>query len=398
MRIFFSLLFIIGLHGIGFSQDKLGYSFDPDPDSLSGEAIAIEEKRAWAAGFTQMINKMGDPSIGSFFWSDKTINLDPSKQKKNFVLNTTLQPIVGIGGKRWYIRNYVHTFQIVPIVSIRIFQNDSAFGDHSLPVRTPGFTARLNYYFSHARLWNDSSRHRIYFGISGFHFSNGQDGYEYINDITANDSIVNTYSGNFSEPANLEFMMGGMKKKTKLIRSSEAREKIRSPRRLQFSDRNSFYYWKAAFEYHPKFSTSPKFARYNLYGRKRLNLQFGYIFNPSSRHVAYSKNAGKWIPLENKYQSREVRRLVINLSYILDARYNISTFVRENEFASMFNIEKRLNIDFTWYERIGTVSDYAIFMRIGYYGSDPYNIYFRESLFIARIGIAFGNFGYGEKK
>jgi hypothetical protein len=397
MRIFFCLLFVVAFNNIGLSQDKIVSYNEPELDSLSDEAIDIERKHAWAAGFTQIINKMGEPSIGSFFWGDKTINLDPAKQKKNFVVNTTVQPIVGIGGKRWYIKNYVHTFQVQPVLGIRIFQNDSAFQDHSLPVRTPNFSIRLNYYFSHASLWNDSSHCKIYFGLTGFHTSNGQDGYEYVVDVTKNDSVVNTYNGNFSEPANLEFMIGGLKMRPKAI-SSETRNKARSPRRLLFNNLNSFYYWKAAFELHPKFSTAEKFSRYNLYGRKRLNLQFGYIFNPSSKHVTRSRKSDAWIPLEKNYHSREVRRLVINLSYILDGKYNISPFVRQTEFASMFNIEKRLNIDFTWYERIGTVSDYAIFVRLGYYGSDPYNIYFRESIYVARIGLAFGNFAYGEKR
>ncbi len=167
---------------------------------------------------------------------------------------------------------------------------------------------------------------------------------------------------------------------------------------MQYDSKHSFYYWKLAYEYHPRFASSEKFARYHLYGRNRLNMQFGYLFNPASRHVVYSAQKEKWIPIEKNFHRREVRRLVINASYILDTRYNIAKQVTNVELASFFDVTKRLNIEFTWYERIGTISDYAVFMRLGYYGSDPYNIYFQESIFVARVGIAFGNFVYGEKK
>ncbi|HVD99101.1 MAG TPA: hypothetical protein VNB90_12915 [Cytophagaceae bacterium] len=381
-----------------FCQDTNGYIHDPGDDTLSEDEIAIVRKQTWASGFTQTLNKIGDPSIASFFFSDKTFNTNHTLQKKNFVLNTTIQPIVGIGGKRWYIKNYVHTFQVLPSIGIRIFQNDSSFHDHSLPVRTPNFMAKLNYFFSHAKLWNDSSRYKIYFGITGFHYSNGQDGYEFIVGNNGKDSVINTYNGNFSETAVMEFMTGGMRIFNKGLKPSQIKDKATSPRRLQYDSKNSLVYWKLGYEYHPKIFSSDKFQRYNLYGRHRMNLQLGYLINPSSRHVVYSKRRQKWLPIEKDFHNREVRRFVINVNYILDGQYNIAPLVSEQQSAPFLDVAKRMNIDFTWYERIGTVSDYAVFMRVGYYGSDPYNIYFRESIFVARVGIAFGNFAYGERK
>lgn len=371
---------------------------EPEQDSLTEEQSAIVLKRTWANNFSQSIHKIGDPSIASFVITDFHHNTNSSYQKKNFILNTTIQPIVGIGGKRWYIGNFVHTFQIVPTISIRIFQNDSNFKDHSMPVRTPSFMAKFNYFFSHSKLWNDHSKYKIYFGFTATHHSNGQDGYEFIEDRIKNDSIINTYSGNFSEIGFFEWMTGGMKVSERTLNAEERKDKNSPLRRLQFDSKSSITYWKLGYEFHPSSLSSEKFQRYNLYGRKRLNAQLGYLFNQRSRHVAYSRQKQKWVPLEKAFHNREIRRVVINFSYILDGRYNISEYVKEEKIAPFFDVAKRMNIDFTWYERVGTTSDCAIFMRVGYYGSDPYNIYFQESIWVARVGIAFGNFAYGEKK
>ncbi len=396
-NILWAMLIIASCCHVFGQEGGISYLHEPEDDPEE-EIISIRQKQAWAQGFTQTLNKIGDPSIASFFGTDKTFNRDPARQKKDFILNTTIQPVVGIGGKRWYIKNYVHSFQIVPSITIRIFQNDSTHGDHSMPVRTPGFTSRFNYYFSHARLWNDTVRHKLYFGATLAHSSNGQDAYEFKIDIDKMDSLVNTYNGNFSELAIFEFMMGGLKSYNRKIPPEALKTKNGFLRRMQFDSRNALTYWKLAYEYHPRSFTTEKYMRYHLYGRKRLNIQLGHIVNPVARPVVYSRSRERWIPLEKEYHSREIRRLVVNFSYILDGRYNVSRYVPVYQEAPLWAVGKRMNIDFTWYERLGTTSDFAVFMRVGYYGSDPYNVYFQESLYVARIGISFGNFVFGEKK
>ena len=392
MRFFITIVLLLS----GFYSDILGQniidSLAIQPDSLTIDEKEILRKQSLATDFSHTLHKIGDPSIASFAFSDFTHNTDPSLQKKPFILNTTIQPIISIGSKRWYVGNYIHTFQIIPSVTIRVFENDSNFHDHSLPVRTPSFIARFNYLFSHAKLWNESSRYKIYFGMSFFHHSNGQDGYEFNPNGT-----VNVYNGNFSEVMVMEFLTGGMKIIKAPVSDLKYGFKKKGMRRIQISSNDKMAYWKLSYENHPKSLTTLRFLDYHMYGRNRLNLQLGYLFNPKSRQVVYSKQRQKWVPLENSFHNRETRRIVFNMSYIMDAVYNTSSF-KTLEPVGFFDASKRLNLDLTWYERIGLTNDYAIFVRLGYYGSDPYNIYFQQSIFVARAGIAFGNFMMGEKK
>jgi hypothetical protein len=374
-----------------FSQGVIDTLSSLSQDSLSEEEKEIIHQRNWANGFTQTLHKIGDPSIASFGFSDFNYNSNPKKQKKPFILNTSIQPILALGGKRWYIKNYIHTLQVIPSLTIRIFENDSSQNDHSMPVRTPDFICRFNYFFSHKKLWNDVSRYKTYFGICMFHHSNGQDGYEFNKDGT-----INTYNGNFSEIAVLELMAAGMKSYQKPLTAAERVQKAKGARHIQLESKNSMLYWKLSFEKHPNSLTTPKVVKYHLYGKNRVNLQLGYLFNPRSRHVVYAKQKQKWVPIESGFHSREVRRVVFNMSYILDNGYNTSS-INSLQRVDFFNASKRLNVDLTWFERIGTSNDYAVFMRVGYYGSDPYNVYFQESIFVARVGIAFGNFMSGER-
>jgi hypothetical protein len=387
------MLFIVfEFNTITFAQTPIDSLMMEESDSLSADAREILSKRALATDFSNTLHKITDPSIASFGFSDFTYNSSPSKQKKPFLLNATIQPLINIGGKRWYIKNYIHTFQIQPSVTVRIFENDSNQNDHSLPVRTPSFIARFNYLFSHKKLWNDSLKNKIYFGLSLFHHSNGQDGYEFYKDGT-----INTYNGNFSEIAVYEFMIGGVRCIGKPYSKDKRSKKVKGPRRIQIDSDHKSFLWKVSYEKHPNYFTTPRFNEYHLYGKDRINVQLGYLFNPRSRHLGYSATRQKWVPLENTFHSREIRRIILNLSYIVDRNYNTSS-IYSLQRVDFFNASKRLNVDLTWYERIGTSNDYAVFMRVGYYGSDPYNIYFQESIFVARFGIAFGNFMAGERK
>ncbi len=391
MRFFFLVVFSIVVRNTIVAQNEIDSLVIP-LDSLSKEEKELIRKQSVALEFSHTIYKQGDPSLTSIAITDYNYNSNPAKQKKAFLLNATIQPIINVGGKRWFIKNYIHTFHMLPSLSIRIFQNDKSQKDHSNPVRTPSLGVRLNYWFTHTKLWNDSLKYKTYFGLSVFHHSNGQDVYEF-----NKDSIVNTYNGNFSELGVYEFFTGGMRTFEKPIRTSLKHVKSKGMRQIQMDTKNSWLYWKLSYEYHPRFLTNEKFLKDNLYGRNRLNIQLGYLFNPKIRHLVFSKQRQKWIPLEKTFSSREVRRIVFNGSYILDRSYNNGPIFAVQKIGFL-NVAKRLNVDVTWYERIGTSNDFAVFMRVGYYGSDPYNIYFQESIFVARVGIAFGVFMAGEKK
>ncbi len=56
--------------------------------------------------------------------------------------------------------------------------------------------------------------------------------------------------------------------------------------------------------------------------------------------------------------------------------------------------EKRLNVEANYYKRIPTSPNAAGFVAVGFYGSDPYNIYYENSYFYFRVGLALGFFVY----
>src|SRR6187402_2577901 len=200
MRFFLLVLVIIVFSKNSYAQRTIDSVVVGKSILLSAEEKETIKKQNRAVEFSHTIYKQGDPSVASFLYNDFTVNTDPSKQKKPFLLNTTIQPIINVGGKRWFIKNYIHSFQMLPSLTIRILQNDPEQKDHSTPVRTPSLGVRLNYWFTHAKLWNDSLRNKIYFGVSVLHHSNGQDAYEFLQTKkTLSDSSINTQTGNFSE-------------------------------------------------------------------------------------------------------------------------------------------------------------------------------------------------------
>src|SRR5690606_26833618 len=92
-------------------------------------------------------------------------------------------------------------------------------------------------------------------------------------------------------------------------------------------------------------------------------------------------------------QTYERWRHILNGSFALDKNYyrgEISSLRK----VSFFDLSKRLNINYTCYYMIGESKYSALFAQIGYFGSDDYNIYFNESYFNLRTGIAFAFFNH----
>jgi hypothetical protein len=351
------------------------------------EEVLLNRKRA--LHFSQKLHKFSEPSLVSIHMMDFTWNQNPEAQKKSYMLNTTIQPVLSLGGKHWYFGKFIHTLQAVPSITIRVLSNDSLQRDHSLPVRTPSFIARFSYFLSHQKCFNDSNTVNWYFGLNAYHHSNGQDGYEFVYPTYQ----INTYNGNFSEPLVLEPMLAGFVQFNTPKKGTEI--KTKGLRSIQKQKNHFNIYWKLSFEYHPKPFTSPRFYEHQLYGRKRVNLNLGYLYAPFSRDII-CKRKRCWLAADKEFYPVEVRRFILNASYIVDGQY-YSGALGNLESVKLLSVRKRLNVDLTWYERIGSKNDYAIFLRTGYYGSDPYNIYFQQSIFIARMGIAFGVFSASEK-
>lgn len=73
--------------------------------------------------FYKTLTLISEPSTLSCL-SDITINENPYRQKKPFILNADVQTPVTLGGKRWGL----NTIQVIPQIKIRIFNNDNSRG------------------------------------------------------------------------------------------------------------------------------------------------------------------------------------------------------------------------------------------------------------------------------
>lgn len=286
-----------------------------------------------------------------------------------------------ISGKK---KSWYHVIQFVPSAKIRIFQNDPIYGDKSKPVRTPSFYPKIHYFLSNSNFWNNDRK--LFLSVGLGHHSNGQDGTEFV-DYT---DTVNIYNGSFSESLIGYFAIGGVfyeffhdkKKGCKPLKHVEEKSKKRN-----FSLKT---YWKLGFEHHPVYFANQKFHQTGLYGGNRV---FGSITLLTSKNIIPEKLKTNTFKDFNLSMNIEKNRLCINFEYISDLTFYYGGFDSRSKIM-LFDIEKRLNLNITYYRRILKSKHPALFAQLAYYSSDNYNIFFQKSLFQARIGLAFGFFEF----
>jgi len=321
----------------------------------------------------------------------RTNNLNDELQKKPFLLTADIRTPIPIGGKSMG-KNVIH---MIPRYKVRIFQNDDKFNDKSYPVRTPSYIPEIQYL--RVLRWNKSNKDNHYAFLSLFHHSNGQDGAEII------DNEINIYNGNFGEDIVYEIGYGGIlqfgfKREPTYIQRLDKPKKIFDndtyPSRVkEYSAMKYYLHWKTSIEWHPKNRSNAIFREDNLYGRKRLNIHLSYLQIPSYRELRYSKINQKYHTVNN-FQTLERFRVVLNYSHILDNNFRSSISATEN--LKKFHF-RRINFDLTSYFRLLNTSYSSLFTRVGFYGSDPYNIYFNQSKWVIGGGLAFG-FLYSKAK
>ncbi|MCJ8288385.1 MAG: hypothetical protein HRT58_00025 [Crocinitomicaceae bacterium] len=356
------------------------------------EYIETKDKRDNAYHFYKKQILIAEPSLLSIFGSFN------NSGKKNYILNADVRSPIGIGG-RWFTlgsrkKYWMSYFEVLPDIKIRIFRDDQKWGDTSMPVRTPSLRVGASYFGAPKSWWHHSERpDKHYVGLTVYHHSNGQDGAELINDS------VNLYNGNFGEQVVLRFFYGGIfqgvSNELKQFSDLENKSaKIRQARQTAI-ERNHLWYWRAGFEFHAweKWGTSETFKKYNIYGRHRVQLKGGFISSPRYTESIY--NGEKWVPVPDRTNiKKELWRVILNVEYITDLKYNSGLNVTQLEKQRFFDPTKRLNIDLTGYLRCPGVSTMAFFARASYIGSDNYNIYFQNSYGEIRLGIAFASFYY----
>jgi hypothetical protein len=207
---------------------------------------------------------------------------------------------------------------------------------------------------------SDDDKDILFSSLSVFHHSNGQDHPEF-----KTNGEINTYNGNFS---------------TNYI---EPAFHFRSRRAVATGEKGTTcngqlpgyidVYGRVGGQLH--FLTTPNLR--SSYGNTRINIQLGQIWVKS-----YSERIDK-VEVGEECFLKETDRFVLN-----------STLITGPRTRGLDKFKKRLNLEGNYYKRIPTSPNAAVFASAGYYGSDPYNIYFENSYFYFRFGLALGFFVY----
>ena len=306
-------------------------------------------------------NKINEKRTSNTVFAHQTLNYSP--------LSYACPPFFDLGSpKKYYILSgdiipeFIIASSKIPVVlqltaryKVRVFHNNIAAGDSSFPVRTPSFMPGATLYIP-LDLINGTTPNIRYLGLAYFHHSNGQDGPEF-----KNDGSFNLYNGNFSTNYIEPSFHFRRRKYTGVIDSAK----------FQVPERNyRDWYGNVGLEIH--FNTDPVLK--SSYGNQRVNFQLGYM------SVINYWNQYKGHPLRDYYYG-ENYRIVFNATIIAgDRDHGLSA------------INKRINADLNYYWRIRGSPNTSLFVSSGYSGSDTYNIYYANSYFFIRAGIALGFF------
>ncbi|TNE55116.1 MAG: hypothetical protein EP338_05220 [Bacteroidetes bacterium] len=285
---------------------------------------------------------------------------------------------------------FMHVLQFTPEIHVRIFQNDPEYQDRSKPVRTPSYIPSISYYLSHQNWWKQPGPKK-YLGIRALHHSNGEDGWEF----SYPDSTVNIYDGSFSESLFFQFFAGAWLYQEQS--ASSRKNKLLHPEKInkeylflnQIEQQRDQFFFSAGYEWHPRVFANEKFYDTQLYGGNRifcsLNLRRSFL------HQSYVKSSENWKATDGYWL--EGQRLNLSVQYITDLSYRSGSQI-DNQKIALADASKRLNVTLNFYQQLLQNRFLAAFAQLGYHGSDPYNIYFQQSQFVARIGLAFGFLEY----
>lgn len=313
------------------------------------------EKSKFNHSFYEKTLLHSDPS-----WLSPTY-LDWGSKKGYYVLSTDVNPVFGISNK-----SIKTVFHFIPKNKIRIHRDQYKLGDSSFPVRTPSFMPMLVMLYPISKSM-DTNKPFYYTSVLVAHHSNGQDG-----NATLPNGKNNTVNGNFAT----NFF------ELSLIKNFKSYRKINFIKNKLFINYNKFFYYS---EHYFKYSFEQHFGQatpqLRKYGGSRINFRYGYINVIKSKNkLINTKNLKR--PLEiGDYVEKEKYRIILNASLI----------VQPNLLKPYSKFEKRFSYDATYYLRI--LNDrLAWFFTVGYYGTDPYNIYYDKQYPFIRTGLAMGNF------
>lgn len=368
------------------------------PNSYVLDRLEVRRK---SFSFFSTMRSIQEPLLISGLITDWTFGTRNGYQKKPFILDADVQTPLALGGKEFLNKKgkWLSTFHLVPHFKVRIFRDDEDFpfgprGDISLPVRTPSTMPWVAYYGTWAKHWDRELTERnhilknLFVGVRAFHHSNGQDGWEFDTLKVANAGKVNHYNGNFGENLYFEVLIGSAKDNP--LRPNPRINYTHVPGKQIYKRLNSSNssFWKLGYEFHPSSLTNNHLDQYDLYGRFRLNYTFIKSYFQSYREAISDGQLWYFIGQEEKY---ELLRWSIHATYIMDPQYNTGKTTDLIE-VGFFDVSQRLNAWITGYYIFRDLKNLALFAQLGRYGSDVYNIYFNQSMWQIRGGIAFGFF------
>ena len=295
---------------------------------------------------------------------------DIGSPKTAYILSADIRPVFAIGGK--WNKFPIH---LSPRYKVRIFRDNINYGDSSLPVRTPSYMpggtifipirkkATLEMPLIDAAIEYEPKILQ-YLSASFFHHSNGQDGNEF--DQQGN---FNYYNGNFS--SNYVELAYHYRFRSKGDPCTKAEDSCKC---LEAFAPYKDYYFRLGLEKALWTAQDLK----SSYGPYRLNFSFSYLgigsfcdkIGPKGQHKQY----------EPSYYG-EKYRIVVDGTFIIGRRDR-----------GLSNFDKRTNLTISYNRRIKGSPNTAWFLGAGYYGSDPYNIYYPQSYPFVHAGLSMGFF------
>lgn len=333
---------------------------DSSVSSLSEFSQRVYKRQLSNKRFFERTLLFTDPSWGSppYF--------DLGSEKDSYILSADIQPVFAIGGEKFPI-----AIHLVPRYKVRIFKDNPKFRDTSLAVRTPSFMPGGYVLIPITRI-SDPYDDLHYLSLRYSHHSNGQDG----NPVEA-DGSYNTYNGDFSTDfIELGYNFNFRNRRTKALRKdfcpvTNAETIKDSQMKFPFCD----WFGRFGIEQHV-FSQDALKGRY---GKTRINLKVGYLHVTNHRWRVRSKEHIDGETIGSCYK-RELFRVIVNV--------NINVDKLDEPYS---DVSRRVNADISGYMRL-LAGNTAAFLSIGYYGNDPYNVYFEKNYFFIRGGVALGFF------
>ncbi len=276
--------------------------------------------------------------------------LDPFKPKKKpYLIHSDLSLQLGLGGE-WS----AYPVLLSPRFKVRMFSEDTPAHDISLPVRTPSFMPGITVFHTFQKELTMESVDVWFTSLSLGHHSNGQDGPEF-----SSPGVFNQYNGNFSnnfiEPA---------------VCFRHRYNGKPDPHPAYAGAHKPYADLFVRIGYEINVRTAVKLR--STYGSGHINLSGGYIKSREFRDI--HKPTGE--PFDKPYY-RETYRVLFNASVVTGQRN-----------FGLGRPEKRVNIESSFHWHIPRSPNTALMLAAGYYGSDPYNIYFGDSYWYARTGIS----------